>query len=110
MSDMYVHGNDVEGKPLQEDVITREAASKSVHVLGQGNPCSLMLQHTANLHVIVPCALQLELHHSSCPLHVHQPVNGSLLASIHRIIIYMLRSCTQLPHCMQIAHGRLASI
>ncbi len=43
MSDMYVHGNDVEGKPLQEDVITREAASKSVHVLGQGNPSSLML-------------------------------------------------------------------
>ena len=41
MSDMYVHGNDVEGKPLQEDVITREAASKSVHVLGQGNSCNL---------------------------------------------------------------------
>ncbi|DBB02144.1 hypothetical protein WJX82_003722 [Trebouxia sp. C0006] len=38
MSDMYVHGNDVEGKPLQEDVITREAASKSVHVLGQDSP------------------------------------------------------------------------
>lgn len=36
MSDMYIHGNDVEGKPLQEDVITQEAASKSVHVLGQG--------------------------------------------------------------------------
>ncbi len=36
MSDMYVHGNDVEGKPLQEDLITKEAASKSVHVLGQG--------------------------------------------------------------------------
>lgn len=59
MSDMYIHGNDVEGKPLQEDVITREAASKSVHVLGQGNPSSLMLQHTANLHVILPCDLQL---------------------------------------------------
>ncbi len=57
MSDMYVHGNDVEGKPLQEDVITREAASKSVHVLGQGNPSSLMLQYTANLHVIMPCVI-----------------------------------------------------
>ena len=60
MSDMYVHGNDIEGKPLQEDVITREAASKSVHVLGQGNTSSLMLQHTANLPVIVPCDLQLK--------------------------------------------------
>ncbi len=58
MSDMYVHGNDVEGKPLQEDVITREAASKSVHVLGQGNSSSLMLQHVAKPHVIVPCDLQ----------------------------------------------------
>lgn len=38
MSDMYVHGNDVEGKPLQEDLITQEAAAKSVHVLGQDNP------------------------------------------------------------------------
>lgn len=36
MSDMYVHGSDVEGKPLQEDLITQEAAAKSVHVLGQG--------------------------------------------------------------------------
>ena len=33
---MYVHSTDVEGKPLQEDLITREAADKSVHVLGQG--------------------------------------------------------------------------
>ena len=33
---MYVHSTDVEGKPLQEDLITREAAGKSVHVLGQG--------------------------------------------------------------------------
>lgn len=57
MSDMYVHGNDVEGKPLQEDVITREAASKSVHVLGQGNPNSLILQHTANLHAVMPCVI-----------------------------------------------------
>lgn len=32
----FATSSDVEGKPLQEDVITQEAASKSVHVLGQG--------------------------------------------------------------------------
>lgn len=32
----FASGADVEGKHLQEDLITQEAASKSVHVLGQG--------------------------------------------------------------------------
>lgn len=35
-AELQLGGVDLEGKPLQEDLITQEAASKSVHVLGQG--------------------------------------------------------------------------
>lgn len=35
-AETITNGADLEGKPLGEDVITQEAASKSVHVLGQG--------------------------------------------------------------------------
>ena len=35
-SELFVSSTDLEGKASQEDLITQEAASKSVHVLGQG--------------------------------------------------------------------------
>ena len=36
-AELFVSGTDVEGKASSEELITQEAASKSVHVLGQGN-------------------------------------------------------------------------
>ena len=49
ISDMYVQSSDLEGKPLQEDLITKEAAGKSVHVLGQGMHMTITLWRAALL-------------------------------------------------------------
>lgn len=61
-SGFVVSSTDLEGKPLQEDLITQEAAQKSVHVLGQGTICACV-QHPDVPSITLPTTTWLSRFH-----------------------------------------------